>query len=320
MIWVTWRLYRRPLLLGSGALGVVALVGFLGGLWMDGDFNSSGLASCVAAQDHEGRCASIAVAFAAQYQVLSNFVTTALVALPLIAGMFIGAPLLSQEFSSGTHRLAWTQSVSRYRWTASKLVLVGFVVLAAGVVLSLIGWWWQRPLDQLYGGSFAGFDEEGMTPIAYALFAFALGTAAGTVLRSPVLAMVVTLVGFVATRFAVAVLIRPYYIAPIEVSVDTSKLQGTTLVMGTRFNVNPGQAFAWAGDPRGNSGPGPTHNLSVAFNGDWRFNLDQSGPILSYWVQPADRYLAFQAVESALFIGLAAVLVGLTVWWVRKIS
>jgi hypothetical protein len=90
--------------------------------------------------------------------------------------------------------------------------------------------------------------------------------------------------------------------------------------MGTRFNINPGQAFAWAGDPRGNSGPGPTHNLSVAFNGDWRFNLDQSGSILTYLSQPADRYFSFQAAETALFIVLAAALLGLTVWWVRKIS
>jgi hypothetical protein len=33
--------------------------------------------------------------------------------------------------------------------------------------------------------------------------------------------------------------------------------------------------------------------------------------------QPGDRFWAFQAIETAIFCGLAAALIGLTVWWVR---
>jgi len=34
--------------------------------------------------------------------------------------------------------------------------------------------------------------------------------------------------------------------------------------------------------------------------------------------QPADRFWLFQGIESALFLGLAAGLLALTVWWVRS--
>ncbi len=38
--------------------------------------------------------------------------------LPLVMGVFLGAPLLSREYERGTHQFAWTQSVTRSRWLA----------------------------------------------------------------------------------------------------------------------------------------------------------------------------------------------------------
>jgi plasmid stabilization system protein ParE len=38
------------------------------------------------------------------------------VVLPLLVGLFYGAPLVAREIEYGTHRFVWTQGVSRRHW------------------------------------------------------------------------------------------------------------------------------------------------------------------------------------------------------------
>ncbi|MFV2119919.1 hypothetical protein ACE14D_16365, partial [Streptomyces sp. Act-28] len=44
-----------------------------------------------------------------------------LLLLPALVGAFVAGPLVARELESGTHRLAWTQSVSPTRWFATKV-------------------------------------------------------------------------------------------------------------------------------------------------------------------------------------------------------
>ena len=44
---------------------------------------------------------------------------------PALIGIFWGAPLVARELEAGTFRLAWTQSVTRTRWLAVKIAVVG---------------------------------------------------------------------------------------------------------------------------------------------------------------------------------------------------
>jgi hypothetical protein len=46
--------------------------------------------------------------------------------------------------------------------------------------------------------------------------------------------------------------------------------------------------------------------------------IAQNGIHVAATFQPYDRYWLFQGVESALFILLAAVLVGFSLWWIRR--
>ncbi len=57
---------------------------------------------------------------------------------------------------------------------------------------------------------------------------------------------------------------------------------------------------------------------SVAKGGAFNFNacLQQQGIRLLNLYQPADRFWLFQGIESTIFLGLAAVLLALAVWWV----
>ena len=68
--------------------------------------------------------------------------------MPGIIGIFWGAPLVARELEAGTFRLAWTQSVTRTRWLAVKLGVVGLASMAVAGLLSLMVTWWASPLDR----------------------------------------------------------------------------------------------------------------------------------------------------------------------------
>ena len=83
--------------------------------------------------------------------------------------------------------------------------------------LSLTVTWWASPLDSAGMDQFGSFDERGIVPVGYALFAFAfaLGVAAGAVARRTLTAMLATLVVFTAVRVSFRLLVRPHLLTPV---------------------------------------------------------------------------------------------------------
>lgn len=161
-------------------------------------------------------------------------------ALPAVIGAFWGAPMIAHELEAGTHRLAWTQSVTRTRWLATKLGLGLLVSVGASALVSLAVTWWCAPIDKaINAGHGAGFFSvprmdpllfagRGVAPIAYAAFAFVLGVTAGALIRRTVPAMAVTLVGYVVLQVALPMVVRPHLIAPEEsaVPITADNLEG----------------------------------------------------------------------------------------------
>jgi hypothetical protein len=134
---------------------------------------------------------------------------------PGLIGAFWGAPLVAGEFEDGTFRLAWTQSVTRTRWMAAKLVVVGLASMAAAGLLSLVVTWWAGPLDHSALNQFATFDQRDIAPVGYAAFAFTLGVLAGALIRRTLPAMAVTLAVFIAARVAELTFVRPRLFSPV---------------------------------------------------------------------------------------------------------
>src|SRR5260370_30729140 len=122
----------------------------------------------------------------------------------------------------------WTQSITRIRWLSTKVILLGLAILAIAGLLSILVLWWHQPFDRMYAaGRWTFFDVMGLAPIAYALFALALGVCAGAVIQRTVPAMAATLVVFVAVRVAVY-LWRPWFLPPMTLQLPTpaSTLEG----------------------------------------------------------------------------------------------
>ncbi len=115
--------------------------------------------------------------------------------------------------------MAWNQSVTRTRWLTVKLALIGLAAMAVTEALALMHAWWADPISKaiaLGGGTsvFSGgrfswttFATNGITPLGYAAFAFALGTAAEA--PSAVPTMAVTPAIFAAVQFVMPLWVRP---------------------------------------------------------------------------------------------------------------
>jgi len=211
MIRLTWRQFRAQAAVGLGALVAVAIISALTGPHLAHLYNTA-VASCGA----HGDCPAVTTAFLSNDSSLRSGLGILVLVVPGIIGIFWGAPLVAREIEAGTIALAWTQSVTRTRWLAVKLVVIGLASMAVAGLLSLAVSWWGSPLDRVSMSQFGSFDQRDIVPIGYAAFAFALGVTAGVLIRRTLPAMAATLVALVTVRLAVTSWIRPLLIVPLH--------------------------------------------------------------------------------------------------------
>jgi hypothetical protein len=269
-----------------------------------------------------------------RYGSLENIVRLLLVA-PALIGMFWGAPLIARELESGTHRLIWTQSVTRRRWLAVKLGLVGGASVAVCGLLSLAVTWWSGPVDRINLDRLSStliFSERGLVPLGYGAFAFAVGVVLGLLLRRTVPAMAATLAVFTGARFAL-VSLRPHLLPPIHgtVPLTAANIQGVGItsrngpLIATVSVHRPG---AWvlssssqpALDSAGKVVYGLGKELANATPQSTITTLVRLHLHVLVVYQPASRFWTFQAIETAVFGGVALILVGFCFWWVHRRS
>jgi hypothetical protein len=270
--------------------------------------------------------------------------------LPALIGLFWGAPLLARELEAGTHRLVWNQSVTRSRWLAVKLGLLGLAAIIAVGLAGLAVEWWSDPLDKAAAEDFARmepllFGTRGIVPIAHAAFAFALGVTVGMLVRRTVAAMAITLAVFVAVQVAMPQLVRPHLIAPVRSTIEVTPSNLTMFAFGPdglQVGAKARDTGAWVlsshtVDASGRavtripasasltptSGPcaprkqspapaGPGEALAPCLAEFKRLGYRQQ---VTY--QPADRFWPLQWYETALYTALSLALAGFCAWWLR---
>jgi len=296
-------------------------------------------------------CSLVAENFLATDSLLQICLGTLLLMTPVLIGIFWGAPLVASELETGTYRLAWTQSVTRTHWLAVKLGLPGMAAIAVGALLSAMVSWWFSPIDKVNLNQFAPgvFDERGTVAIGYAAFAFVAGAAVGLVVRRTVPAMAVTSITVVTARVAMLSLVRPHLVAPEHASMALSSASGLGFEpssVGDTFVADPpsipnglvisSQVVDKSGHiatdqalhrflvnacpnivnpPAAPSGATRAPASAGNFN-DCISHLSTQFH-LAVTFQPASRYWDFQWYETAIFLGLALILVGFCFWWIK---
>lgn len=331
MTWLTWRQFRAPAV--AAAIGLAAV-----GILLAATPHGAAL-SCA---DQSG-CGNTFLGLSHDH--LLKYLSTFLVGLPALVGAFWGAPLVARELEAGTHRLAWTQGVTRRRWLAVKVTAIGLsAALVCGLMSLMLGSWSS---DEVNSGrlSPAMFAERGIVPIGYAVFAVALGVVAGVVIRRTVAAMAVTIVGFLATRIATQFVLRPHLLPssraalPIH-GLDFSQTHGVTTVAAPAIDIPGGWELSRRIADDGGHAPAAAfvnrvcgHLLPPGGAGANRRLVDPRTPlphsihdcvgqvaarfheVVTY--QPASHYWGLQWAETGVFVALALALLGFSFWWVR---
>jgi ABC-2 family transporter protein len=117
--------------------------------------------------------------------------------LPVLVGVFVGAPLLSRELETGTYRFAFTQGIGRRRYLLTTLAILAAYVALGAIVLGVVLGGWGHPFEVVGTESRwqAGLFATTWPVLAgWSLVALALGVLCGAVIKKTVTAMGTTAV------------------------------------------------------------------------------------------------------------------------------
>lgn len=323
MVWLTYR-QHRPELFGLLAAAVaLALTIVIGAQVATSGRLELGIDACTDLSGGDLRCN---LAFNEFNKRTGHFVTAMLILylFPALVASFIGGSLFSRDFERGTHRLAWSQGITRTTWLLGKLAVVGLVgIIGASIVAAVAG-----QADAFYNGRgsfrmavgpgpFSLFDFSAPAIVAYMVFGIAFGGVLSVVFRRSLPAMFVAIVGFVGIRGLVELALRPKYVTPMSVGQGQSgKIPADAWDVGVKYLTSAGDEVS-------------TDRMSVLFQQfsgqvaqSYGFRMDQylaeQDIFMRHLYQPADRYWLFQSIEAAIFFGLTLLCVLVAIWLVRR--
>ena len=348
MTWLTWRQFRVNAVVVSGGLLAIAATLLLTGPHLADVYHEDAgtFLDWLTSQRLENSVYVLGIA--------AGYV------LPAVVGAFWGAPMIARELEAGTHRLVWSQTVTRYRWLATKLGVGLLGAVTASGILGLAATWWAHPIDKAVNARTESdvssvfqlprlvpelFASRGVAPIGYAALAFVLGVLAGAVIKRTVPAMAVTLAAYVVIQVVMATMVRPHLVASVESTtvIAPGSIHG---IMGRgpdgpieQLDVGSAQPGAWVlanetinakGDAAQSFdkwvtdclGPPKTDPTTVDTPEKRACydRLESEGYRQHLSYQPAGHYWALQWRETGLLAGLAALVVGACFWRIRRLS
>jgi len=330
MAWVTWRQHRFALGGLAVLLGGIAIYLWLTGLSMHQAYATA--AACPPATSDA--CQNQIINFNMAYGATAQTVGTLLLAVPMLIGGFIGAPVLARELETGTFRYAWTLGVGRRRWTIAKLLPLAAIVTGAAALLSLVFSWYYQPL--FTDGNSIPLDPSlfGLRGVAYAawtLAAFSIGAFIGLLVRRVVPAIAATLAVCFGLMLTTTLYLRSHYEAPLVVKNLINPPAGSWILNGwwthgaavlsnSAMNqiMNPlfQQVFS-------SSLPKNVKNDNIKF---YKGNavdqvtnyLQQHGYAQWTSYQPGSRFWPFQWIEGGWLLVLSVLLIAATIWLVHR--
>jgi hypothetical protein len=328
---LVWRQYRAQWAIALALLAAFAAVELASGFQMASAWHSL-LTRCAAGSQ---QAAGDACLQAPIVSTIGNYLRLLSEMVPGLLGIFWGAPLVAQELEAGTTTFAWTQGITRTRWLWMK---IGWLLLAAalwGGAVSALVTWWSGPVNAQQAGTFLAnnFDTQGIVPIGYAVFAMALGIAAGTLLRRTLPAIAVTIGGFIAARMYIAEELRQHLMPAVTTLVSLTSnwapsgigwvLQtgiankADQVMSGNGYNVTmidgmPASDLPAACQklPGGPPGTGAANAVNAC--------LSRAGFRQYITYQPGYRFWPIQGIETGLYVAVAAALLAVTWYVIRR--
>ncbi|MEV0256244.1 ABC transporter permease [Streptomyces sp. NPDC050732] len=184
---------HRPALWTGGAVLALALV-YIGWLRWAANAYPEPADNCYA-----GKPCDTFLGFSSARELLYTsleYGSNGLLLLPLLIGVFVAGPVIAREMESGVYKVSWTQSVFPARWLAAKLTTAAVLALGGTLFLMAVfqlgGWDAISFRWNLHWADRGVYEATGPALAAYSLFAVAVGTLVGLVVRRTLLAMAAT--------------------------------------------------------------------------------------------------------------------------------
>jgi hypothetical protein len=315
MFWLTWRQHRWQII-GIAAV-LIAYCGYLAYAGLDAQKILHGCSFYSEAPISQS-CTDAENSVLDKYSLVQEILIFGNL-LPVLAGMFWGAPLIAREVEQGTYRLAFMQTVTRRRWLAVKLGVLAGTAAFFGSIIGVVVPWTLRQFEPLMATRPFGNDQAsgqaGAVSAAIWIFALLFGATAGLLLRRAMTAVAVSM-ALLPLAIVGLVFLRPHYLPPVTTVVGGNEMISDSggfekndargLVINLSYQTPDGQkltsetAGKWCADPQ-NTFPSPK-----CLNGK---GLKQ---IIVY--HPLSQYPWFQLVETALLLTLS----GAAVLFIRR--
>ena len=342
MIWLTWRQFRLPAVSVLAALLVAAIAIAITGPQLTELLRVSGDDFFSRLSLDDGKRSVFYVGTVLAYVV------------PGVIGAFWGAPMVARELEAGTHRLVWSQSITRTHWLATKFGIAALGAAVAGLV-GLGMTWWTRAIDDAIGrgltdnGPFSVpriwpdfFGTRGVVPIGMCLLALAVGVAWGMFVRRTVAAMALTLVTVVPVQILMPMVVQPHLLSSSTLSVKIAADNLRGIVMHGEpsaadpeigeIHVDLGRPGAWVTReetvgpdgkvvrflPAWAQACAPAPGNAVDDSDACFTRLADEGYRQHVEYLPASRYWALQGIETGILLVLAGVVAGLCFWRIRR--
>ncbi|HQU25455.1 MAG TPA: ABC transporter permease subunit [Acidimicrobiales bacterium] len=160
-----------------------------------------------------------------------------------VLGLLLGATVVAGEVDRNTIRVAWTQSISRGRWFATKVaVALGSLVVLA-IPLGVTVTWFLRVSQWTPRISTDGFTYGGWMPLAIGVFAFAVTTIVGTFVRRPGWTLAAGLVVMALVAWAMQNDVRAHLVPLRSTTIHWSAITKGDTTVGKPSD--PAPANAW---------------------------------------------------------------------------
>ncbi len=243
---------------------------------------------------------------------MPNVIAVAVLALPVLVGLFAGVPWVAREFESGAFRFTWTQGTGPQHWL---LGTFGPLVLLAAVSAAIYGaaayWWYQIAQWQdgtsIWSWRWSSFELTPLSLAGWTVLTMALALLCGVLIRRVQPAMIAFIVTLGACVYLSQTWLRPWLFgigtAAKQVNFSTSAgwpSSTTTYTVQTWFQTPGGQRL-----------------------NDWRAVTNLSAWLAqhhaTYWVayQPHSHLIWLELARNGILVTVAAFAVLASVWWLR---
>ncbi|MFI2206417.1 transporter [Streptomyces sp. NPDC020192] len=237
------------------------------------------------------------------------------IALPVLIGVFWGAPLLGRDRELGTHRMVLAQGVSRGRWFASRFTLAAATTtVLSSLLVGVFTWWWRPAADRSYGLFWyddTALSGSGPRVVAAALFGLAAGTLLGLLARRVLAAMGLTLLVTGVMTLLLEWTHRTRLLVPPHTYVSTGSIPKP--LMGEKWSTGTYGLITASGRHD------DVLNCPFPSGAQLKECMAAHGYVARFYkANPAGDYWTFQWTDTAVLGGLAALLTVVTVLLLRR--